>query len=555
MATKSELRRRRAAAAENARKPGGSDGSSSAESTGERRREKKRVLVPSSPSANESDPNSKLRRRASGGLSVGITPFDVFICIVLLAAAAAVRLHNLAGIQSVVFDEVHYLKFIRWTIKGEYFFDVNPVFGKLALAALARLLNFDEQLQDFDAPGEPLPSAQVAFAARAPAAIFGALTVPVFYRVCRLLRLSPWAAVVGASFILLDSMHVIQSRIAMVDSVLVFLTCASLLFALMLWNAKNVATLKRSAVTFPDIARIVIGLVLTGGASGLAVSTRWTAFATPVLISVISLFGVPPFCYEPLNLLECTVLFASMLGSYFFSFAIFLLHARQSGTGDAFMTPAFRACLIGSEEYIGPSGCKMSLWARFIELNATIFRYSKSIRGKDKWGSSWFLWIFNWRGALYYRSEVDAGTPDAKVGLIYVLMNPAMNILIVALTGLFFGVLFYNIRYRKTMTISDPFRSHLRRGAVLFFGWIGSMAPTMVVYRSGPLYQYLPGLFFAQALAACGFDLIPPRGRPLAATFSIALMTLAFLYWSPWVYGTPLSAAAHDARRWLPRWD
>eukprot|EP00171_Calliarthron_tuberculosum_P016226 IDg16226t1 len=303
MATKSELRRRRAA--EVARKPG-SDGE--AGTPNERRREKRHLTPPSPGSSADSDPNSKLRRRASGGLSVGITPLDVGVCFALLAAAAAVRFHRLAGVQSVVFDEVHYLKFIRWTIKGEYFFDVNPVFGKLALAALARLLRFDEQLQDFNAPGEPLPSAMVAFAARAPAAIFGALTVPVFYRVCRLLRLSTWAAIVGACFILLDSMHVIQSRIAMVDSVLVFLTCASLLFALMLWNSKNVATLKRSSVAFPDVARIVIGLVLTGGASGLAVSTRWTAFATPVLISVISVFGVAPFCYEPLNLLECAIL-------------------------------------------------------------------------------------------------------------------------------------------------------------------------------------------------------------------------------------------------------
>ncbi len=541
MATTSKLRRRR----------GGADRNSAGDDSGADTT--KRKSVPSSPSPTESDPNSKLRRRnTSTGLSVNITLFDVLLCTLLLGIAAAVRFYGLTYPQAVIFDEVHYLKFIRWTLRGEYFFDVNPVFGKLALAFIARLLNFDTTLPDYQAPGEALPSAAVAFAARAPAAVFGALTIPVFYRVCRLLRLSPYAAFVGACFILFDSMHVIQSRIAMVDSVLVYFTCLSMAFALMMWNAKNVAILKGPKVAFRDVAILVCTLVLTGVTSGLAVSTRWTAFATPVLIAIISSFGIPPFCCEPLNALECAILFGSMFFSYFASFAAFFWAADSTGTGDAFMTELFRTCLKGAAENLAEQGaCKMTVWKRFRELNETIFRYSKGIRGKDKWGSSWFLWIFNYRGALYFREE----TPDKKISMIYVLMNPAMNLLINAFIGLFFVVLCYNIRYRTKMSISEPFRNHLRRGCVLFFGWIGSMAPTMVVYRSGPVYQYLPGLFFAQALAACGFDLIPPKGRPLAATVCIATMVAAFVYWSPWVYATPLLDAAHVQRRWLPRWD
>lgn len=550
MATKSELRRRRTG-------DGTSDGSAKPDDASTKTPEKSppssALKPPTSPS--ESDANSKLRRRPSGGLSVGITFFDIQLCVLLLAAAAGVRFYRLSSVQSVIFDEVHYLKFIRWAIQGKYFFDVNPVGGKLALSGLAHILGFDTSIPDYAAPGEALPSAAVAFAARAPAAIFGALTVPVFYRVCRLLRLSVHASVVGAAFILFDSMHVIQSRIAMVDSVLVFFTCLSLLCALTLWNAKNVATLKRRSVGFADVAGVAFGLVATGVMCGLAVSVRWTAFATPMLISIVSLFGVPPFCYEPLHILEVAILFASMLGSYFGSFALFFLHVSESGTGDAFMSPGFQACLFGSQHYQGPQHCKMSLWARFLELNQTIYRYSKGIRGKDKWGSSWFLWIFNWRGALYYREDVDAGTPDQKLRMIYILMNPVMNVLVVVLIAVFFAVFFHSIRYRKAIRVSDPFRAHLRRGAVLFFGWIGSMLPTMVVYRSGPLYQYLPGLFFAQALGACGFDLIPPKGRPAAAAAMIAAMLAAFVYWAPWVYATPLTMQAHTARRWFPRWD
>lgn len=535
MATKNELRRRRG---------GGAAGGNGTEA-----RNGEKVKPSDARDDVEVDPNSKLRRKNTAGFSVHINGFDIGVCFALMLVAAAVRLYGLAYPQAVIFDEVHYLKFIRWTLRGEFFFDVNPVFGKLALAVFARLLNFNTNLPDYENPGDLLPDAAVAFAARAPAAVFGALTVPIFYRVCRLLHLSTWASVVGASFILFDSMHVIQSRIAMVDSVLVFFTCAALAFALMAWNAKNVAVLKGPKVKFVDIAQLAVTLILAGICSGLAVSTRWTAFATPILIAFVSMFGVSPFCVEPMNLLECFILLGSMAASYMGSFMVYFIAVPKSGTGDMFMSETFRACLLGITGSYGE--CKMSLLERAWELNKTIYRYSKDIRGKDKWGSSWFLWIFNYRGALYFREE----HPDGKLSLIYVLMNPAMNWICNALIGLFFIVLFYQIRYRKHCMLSEPFRNHLRRGCTLFFGWIGSMAPTMVVYRSGPLYQYLPGLFFAQALAACGFDLIPRRGRPVAAIALIASMVAAFAYWSPWVYATPLFEYAHHARRWLPRWD
>lgn len=83
------------------------------------------------------------------------------------------------------------------------------------------------------------------------------------------------------------------------------------------------------------------------------------------------------------------------------------------------------------------------------------------------------------------------------------------------------------------------------------------MLPTMVVYRSGPVYQYLPGLFFAQALAALSFDMMPLQRQDRIAfvgLLSIILM-ISFVYWSPWVYGSFLSMTEHASRRWMPKWN
>lgn len=488
--------------------------------------------------------------RSSSVLTVGLTSLDVVISIVLLMFAASVRMYRLTDIQRVIFDEVHYMNFSNHILRGHYFFDVNPVFGKLVVAYISKLFGYDHTLPNVSL-GESINTAKQTFASRIPSVVFGSLTVPVFYRVCRLLHLSTWASVVATCFILFDSMHVIQSRIAMVDSLLVFYTCISLLFALYLWHAKNVVVIKRGKVSARDAAYVLALLILTGVHCGLSVSVRWTAFATPVLIFVISFFGIGPFCLEPLNELELIVLYGSAFLSYCGTFAAFLWQVSTSGPGDNFMTPEFQTCLIGSKHYSGPDGCKMNMWKRVWEVNYTIYRYSKGIRGNDKWGSSWFQWIVNWRGALYYRETPDENT----LSIIYLLMNPLMTVSIDLLMLLFVGALFLTVRYRKTHATTEALKQHLRRGGALFFGWMGSMLPTMVVYRSGPVYQYLPGLFFAQALAAVGFDLIPRPGRPIAAIVVITALVVAFVYWSPWVYGFPLSFAGHLKRRWLPRWD
>lgn len=531
----------------------------SSSNTGKSESKSTKPVLSKAQQAAEKDPSGKTLKhatiaapspRTAALLPISLTGLDVIISISLLIIALGVRGYRLISIDKVVFDEVHYLNFTNHILRKEYFFDVNPVYGKLVIAFIAKILGYDPSHPNVNL-GDHFISSQQGFAARFPSVLLGSLTVPIFYRVCRLLHLSTYASIVGSFFILFDCMHVTQSRIIMVDIILVFYCCLSLLLALYLWHYKNLVILKRNSVSTRDAANVLILLILTGINCGLAASVRWTAFATPLLIFIISFFGVGPFCLKPLNELELLVLYGSAFLSYCGSFAIFLLQTNMSGPGNEFMSPDFQSCIIGSKYYSGPDGCKMGLLQRIFELNSTIYRYSKGIRGKDAWGSSWFQWIINWRGALYHRDSPNS----EKLSLIYLLMNPMMTLSIDALMLLYVAALFLTVRYRKYYPASDAFKQHLRRGGVLFFGWILSMLPTMVVYRSGPVYQYLPGLFFAQALAAVGFDLIPRPGRPIAAfIISVALIS-AFIYWSPWVYGLPISHAAQLKRRWLPKWD
>lgn len=141
--------------------------------------------------------------------------------------------------------------------------------------------------------------------------------------------------------------------------------------------------------------------------------------------------------------------------------------------------------------------------------------------------------------------------------LVYTLMNPAMVLIIDLLMGVFGGTVCYLVRNRKKVGVERELAHQLQRGCVLLCAWMFSMLPTMVVYRSGPVYQYLPGLFFAQALGALTFDVFVPAGvtqRACASAMCILLVG-AFVYWSPWFYAMELPYEGHAARRWLPRWD
>jgi hypothetical protein len=273
---------------------------------------------------------------------------------------------------------VHYGKFTNWVLSGEYFFDVNPPFGKWVIALVASLLGFDPTLDAFEKPGSAISSQAQTFAGRAPAALFGSLTVPVFYWLCRQLRLSGASAFLGASLILFDSMHVVQSRLIMVDSLLVFLTCAGLLCALLLWDAKQVCLRGEGRRHAREVVTVAALLVATGILCGLSVSVRWTAFATPAVVLIVSVFGVPPFCLCPLNWLEVVVLGASMFAAYYGSFAVFLMTLHKSGTGNAFMSNSFQMCLAGSRAALDAAAagtdaaCRMSMWSRFVELNQKV---------------------------------------------------------------------------------------------------------------------------------------------------------------------------------------
>ena len=92
----------------------------------------------------------------------------------LLALGFLSRFCFLNWPREVVFDEVHFGKFIGGYISGHYFFDIPPPFGKLLIALVAYLGGY-RTTQAFEVIGEPYGPDVDVFWLRAAPACFGAL--------------------------------------------------------------------------------------------------------------------------------------------------------------------------------------------------------------------------------------------------------------------------------------------------------------------------------------------------------------------------------------------
>ena len=141
---------------------------------------------------------------------------------VLLALGFVSRFCFLNWPREVVFDEVHFGKFIGAYISGHYFFDIHPPFGKLLIALVAYFGGY-RTTQAFEVIGEPYGQDVDVFWLRAAPASFGALLVPLAFLLSRELGCSDAAALLVASMVLLDGALLVESRLLLTDSVLFLL--------------------------------------------------------------------------------------------------------------------------------------------------------------------------------------------------------------------------------------------------------------------------------------------------------------------------------------------
>ncbi|ORX55154.1 family 39 glycosyltransferase [Hesseltinella vesiculosa] len=122
----------------------------------------------------------------------------------------------------VVFDEVHFGKFLGYYLRRTYFFDVHPPLGKLLLAAVGYLIGYDGHYE-FNDIGESYEANHVPYVAlRTFPAALNVLSVSLVYSIMKQSGYAKSICFLTAALVCFDNALVAQNRLIMLDSVMIF---------------------------------------------------------------------------------------------------------------------------------------------------------------------------------------------------------------------------------------------------------------------------------------------------------------------------------------------
>ncbi|XP_015189217.1 PREDICTED: protein O-mannosyltransferase 1 isoform X3 [Polistes dominula] len=267
------------------------------------------------------------------------------IAVILLIAALVTRLYRLQEPRSIVFDELHYGKYVGMYMKRTFFFDSHPPLGKQLISIVAYIAGFDGQFK-FDRIGSPYADMVPLFALRLFPALCGSLIIPTAYHLALELGLKQWTAMIAGILLLFDNALLTQSRFILMESILIQFSLFGLLCIIKFRKVMDQPT------------RLSWWLWLSLGIASLtcAVCVKYVGFYT--LILAIYLIARDYWSLIPRKtlstirllghlLLRIVLIIGVMSTIYLGVFYIHLETLYKAGPHDAVMTSAFQASLEG----------------------------------------------------------------------------------------------------------------------------------------------------------------------------------------------------------------
>lgn len=435
-----------------------------------------------------------------------------YLLLGLLLASFLTQILWLNFPQSVVFDEVHFGKFVTaYCCTGEHFFDIHPPHAKLLIAGTAWLGGYQGGF-DFENIGQKYPDDIRLVSLRILPALAGALLPLIIFLLLRQFGASYWAAMIGGYAIALDNAVTVHTRVISLDGVLLVATFGAL--------SAFLAAQKRKDYWAPVL------FALSGALAGLAVGVKFTGLAALGLLGMMVLVKIVQnmrnkdwinwVIYGLLILLSA--IFVYLLGWWMhFNFL------PLSGSGDAWLSPTgnFLQDTIATH--------KSMLGANY-NLTAT-----------HPYSSSWWEWPIMKEPIFYWQSNGS---------LIYFIGNPA-----VWWGGL---ILFLIAMGRLLMGKWQEISSYMW---IPIVGFIISFIPLISVPRALFMYHYLTPLIFLILIGLLWLDKKIDADNEkninqILSFYGIAfvLIILGFFWMAPITYGIPLSDFMQKVIFIFPNW-
>lgn len=344
----------------------------------------------------------------------------------------------------VVTDEYHFVNFTESYLKGEYFFDIHPPFGKMVLAGFASVIGLPhtEKIQE----ASRYPDKKFMWLRIVPA-LCGVLLVLVVWLIVFKFMHSRIPAFLAGFFVTFDNALLLQSRLVLIDSLLLLMMFLGILFLLSgKWKSSGVFFGLAGSIKWTGWGALLSGwLWLFKNSSHLKIPKGEKALA---------LFGVLPF---------------------FVYFSIFAVHlySLTSLNGSAWLS--FNK-LVSKIEILKPPSSG-SLLGAFFETN--VYMLAANIGVPSHPGQSPFWsWPFGGSPFWYYYDGISTLGLIANLALWWL----GLCAIIIACVLLF----------------KQNFRSSAHGKASIFFlmGFFANWFPFLFINRPMFLYHYFPALVF-----------------------------------------------------------
>ncbi|XP_075992532.1 protein O-mannosyltransferase rt isoform X2 [Anticarsia gemmatalis] len=181
------------------------------------------------PKTKEIKQDGDLREKVPSGIYLRFEINLVFVGLLVLALSS--RLPHLDEPRYVVFDELHYGRYVSLYTKGVFFFDAHPPLGKQLLYLAGKVAGYDGNFT-FDRIGTPYSDNVPVTALRLVPAIAGSFLVAVTYQLMLEVSLYHWTAILAGLLVLFENCFLAQSRFMLLESIQILFGLCGILCAI-----------------------------------------------------------------------------------------------------------------------------------------------------------------------------------------------------------------------------------------------------------------------------------------------------------------------------------
>ena len=446
------------------------------------------------------------------------TRLDIGLLLLLMTVAGLLRFVDLGDPTRLMFDEVYYAKdscsyvepLDRCTL-NEPQTEVHPPLGKWLIGAGIELFGYD------------------SFGWRVASALAGTITVGLLFALGRRLLRSTVAAALAAGLLAIDFLHIVQSRISMLDIFVPMFAVAAFLF-LVIDRDQLLDRVKKGE----QLPATILGRpwrAAAGAMGGAAVATKWSGGL--VLVALVLLAAAwEASAYRRAGakqwIGEAFIRGGPNLALYLvlLPFAIYLLTYVGRLEGALFALPWEDGSWVNT----------------FVDKQKHMWEFHQSLDSTHSYQSPAWTWLLMKRPVAYFYEDLG----NDNVQEIMAFGSPFVwwaSIL---------ALVFTLINWVRKRDMAGPEGLILIGFAFTYLPWLIPQVSRSAIF----LFYLLPAIPFmclaiAYALTSIGWSWEAKTAQALFAAGAIA----AFVYFQPLLYKTTMPRSHWDARIWFDDFD